>query len=136
MFSFRRFYLLCLPLLTFVFAHGYVFGQSEPNDISQVLDEEILTPVSLCIRSSPTFSAALLRRPRLRMRRNGPSRRSAFANICSRMWCFTAGLTKWVNSPPKFEDVGVVETGQGYRLRKLRYEIVPGFQSVAILYEP
>ena len=52
------------------------------------------------------------------------------------MWCFTAGLTKWVNSPPKFEDVGVVETGQGYRLRKLRYEIVPGFQSVAILYEP
>src|SRR6266571_1390062 len=42
----------------------------------------------------------------------------------------------WVNSPPKFEDFGVIETGQGYRLRKLRYEIVPGFQSVAILYEP
>ncbi len=43
---------------------------------------------------------------------------------------------EWVNSPPKFEDIGVIETGQGYRLRKLRYEIVPGFQSVAILYEP
>jgi len=43
MFSFRRFYLLCLPLLTFVFA-GQASGQSEPNDISQVLDEEILTP--------------------------------------------------------------------------------------------
>ncbi len=41
-----------------------------------------------------------------------------------------------VNSAPKFEDLGVIETGQGYRLRKLRYEIVPGFQSVAILYEP
>jgi len=37
---------------------------------------------------------------------------------------------EWVNSPPKFEDIGVIETGQGYRLRKLRYEIVPGFQSV------
>jgi dienelactone hydrolase len=32
--------------------------------------------------------------------------------------------------------LGVIETGQGYRLRKLRYEVVPGFQSVAILYEP
>jgi len=43
---------------------------------------------------------------------------------------------EWVNSQPKFEDMGVIETGQGYRLRKLRYEIAPGFQSVAILYEP
>ena len=43
---------------------------------------------------------------------------------------------EWVNSPPKFEDLGAIETHHGYRLRKLRYEIVPGFQSVAILYEP
>jgi dienelactone hydrolase len=43
---------------------------------------------------------------------------------------------EWVNSPSKFEDLGVIEGGKGYRLRKLRYEIVPGFQSVAILYEP
>ncbi len=35
-----------------------------------------------------------------------------------------------------FEDLGVIETGRGYRMRKLRYEIVPGFQSTAILYEP
>ena len=43
---------------------------------------------------------------------------------------------EWVNSPPKFEDLGVFATGTGYRMRKLRYEIVPGFQSTAILYEP
>ncbi len=42
----------------------------------------------------------------------------------------------WVSSPPKFEEVGIIETGSDYRLRKLRYEIVPGFQSAAILYEP
>ena len=29
-----------------------------------------------------------------------------------------------------------METGKGYRLRKFRYEIVPGFTSTAILYEP
>jgi dienelactone hydrolase len=43
---------------------------------------------------------------------------------------------KWVEAPPHFEQIAVIETGKGYRLRKYRYEIVPGFQSTAILYEP
>ena len=30
----------------------------------------------------------------------------------------------------------MIDTGYGYKLRKLRYEIVPGFYSAAILYEP
>jgi hypothetical protein len=43
---------------------------------------------------------------------------------------------EWVDSPPKFEDAGIIESGAGYRTRKLRFEIVPGFWSVALLYEP
>ena len=43
---------------------------------------------------------------------------------------------EWVESPPRFEDLGLIESGHGYALRKLRYEIVPGFQSTALLYEP
>jgi len=43
---------------------------------------------------------------------------------------------EWVDAPPKFEDLGLVPTGKGYRLRKLRYEIVPGFSTTAVLYEP
>lgn len=43
---------------------------------------------------------------------------------------------EWVDSAPKFEQVGVIETGDGYRIRKFRYEIVPGFMSTALLYEP
>lgn len=42
----------------------------------------------------------------------------------------------WIASPPKFEDLGYVPAGAGYRLRKLRFEIVPGFQGSALLYEP
>ncbi len=41
----------------------------------------------------------------------------------------------WIDSPPKFERAGVIE-GHGYRIVKLRYEIVPGFESTALLYEP
>jgi dienelactone hydrolase len=43
---------------------------------------------------------------------------------------------EWVDSAPRFEEVGVIETGHGYRIRKFRYEIVPGFLSTALLYEP
>jgi hypothetical protein len=43
---------------------------------------------------------------------------------------------EWISSAPKFEEVGVIDTGHGYRRRKLRWEIVPGFWSTAILYEP
>lgn len=42
----------------------------------------------------------------------------------------------WINSPPDFQNGGTIETSHGYRIRKLRYEIVPGFWSVALLYEP
>lgn len=42
----------------------------------------------------------------------------------------------WIESSPKFEEVGTIETGKGYRIRKLRYEIVPGFWSAGLLYEP
>ena len=43
---------------------------------------------------------------------------------------------EWVESPPRFDEVGPVENSQGYRWRKLRFEIVPGYWSTAILYEP
>jgi Prolyl oligopeptidase family len=42
---------------------------------------------------------------------------------------------EWIDSAPKFEKVGVIERS-GYRIVKLRYEIIPGFYSVALLYEP
>ena len=43
---------------------------------------------------------------------------------------------EWVEAAPRFEQTGIIETSNGYRLRKFRYEIVPGFQSTAVLYEP
>lgn len=44
--------------------------------------------------------------------------------------------SEWIHSAPHFTEVGVTETKYGYRRRKLRYEIVPGFVSTAVLYEP
>jgi len=42
---------------------------------------------------------------------------------------------EWIDAPPKFEETGILE-GRGYRIRKLRYEVIPGMYSAALLYEP
>jgi dienelactone hydrolase len=42
---------------------------------------------------------------------------------------------EWMDAPPRFEEQGTLP-GNGYRMLKLRYEIVPGFWSTAVLYEP
>lgn len=41
----------------------------------------------------------------------------------------------WIDAAPNFEQVGVIER-DGYRIVKLRYEVVPGMFSTALLYEP
>ena len=48
-----------------------------------------------------------------------------------------AGWPKaWIDAPPRFEQAGSIEVKKGYCIRKFRYEIVPGFWSTALLYEP
>jgi len=44
--------------------------------------------------------------------------------------------TEWVQSAPHFEQAGQTESRNGYRVSKFLYEIVPGFDATAILYEP
>ena len=43
---------------------------------------------------------------------------------------------RWRDLPTRVEWLGEAEGGAGYRIRKLRYEAVPGFWVPALLYEP
>src|SRR5256884_5094567 len=133
---FRRLCLFCLALLTLMFAYGRAFGQSDPDEIGQVLGEEILAPdVALHQIKSYILSRAAPP-PAARNAQQWTEEAKRLRQHLLHDVVFHGWPDEWVNSQPKFEDLGVIETGQGYRLRKLRYEIVPGFQSVAILYEP
>ena len=42
----------------------------------------------------------------------------------------------WRKLPTRVEWLGAIDGGPGYRIRKLRYEAVPGFWVPALLYEP
>jgi dienelactone hydrolase len=117
--------ILCLP----------VWAQTGPRQVGEVLSEEIV-PAQVAVYQLRDYLLGRIARP--------PAAVSASAwtaeagRIRSRILkdvVFHGWPREWVDAPPKFEEVGTI-AGQGYRIRKFRYEIVPGFQSAALLYEP
>ena len=122
-------------LLTIAVFISPVWPQTEPDNLRPILEDEIL---------APQVAAFQLRQYVLRRVAKPPAPSSAgewtAASVRLRRHLlddvvFHGWRREWVEASPKFEEAGVIE-GKGYRIRKLRYEIVPGFQSVALLYEP
>jgi len=112
------------------------FGQSEPGLIKPVLSEEILPP-SVSVFQMKQYLLNRVPSPPLPQDATqwtltaNKARSHLLDDIVFHGW-----PKEWVESPPRFDELGVIDTGKGYRLHKLRYEIVPGFYSAAILYEP
>jgi len=125
------FALMAILFVTAQLAHA----QSDPSRLAEVLGEEVV-PAQVAVFE--------LKEHLIRRVANPPSPASAAQwtaeaqRLRARLLAtaFHGWPQEWVNASPKFEDLGVFATGKGYRMRKLRYEIVPGFQSTAILYEP
>src|SRR5258708_7916896 len=130
------------PLLRFcVFAaivslaSGRATAQSDAEQLTPILAQAIQTPdvtayqlrQYLMGRVAPLPASAGAAEWTLEAKR---IRRHLLDDVVFHGW-----PAEWVNAPPKFEEAGVIE-GNGYRIRKFRYEIVPGFQSTALLYEP
>lgn len=116
---------------------SFAWAQGEGEHVRAVLKEDIVSPAvsdfqikQHIIRASP----ALPKVPA------SPAEWTASAERLRRHLVddivFHGWPKEWVESAPKFEEIGVIETDHGYRIRRLRYEIVPGFYSSALLYEP
>src|SRR5207245_10386013 len=121
--------LVYLPLLSCVL-YSQDADQSEQDEIGKVLGVESLAP-SVAVyqvksyilsRVAPPPSAATAQQWTEQAKR---LRQHLLQEVVFHGW-----PNEWVIAPPKFEDLGVIETGQGYRLSKLRSEIVPSFPSV------
>ncbi len=119
----------------FLLAAGAALAQSDTRQIRDILDQEILAPqvAAWQLRHYLLGRVAEPPKPDSAEIWTGEARR--IRERLLRDVVFHGWPAEWVNSPPRFEQTGVIE-GRGYRMRKLRYEIVPGFWSAAILYEP
>jgi len=111
-------------------------GQIEPKQLDGILGEELV---------SPRVSEYQLRHYLVNLVAQPPAATTADqwseeAKQLRDHWLNEVVYHGWprevIEAPLPFEELGVIETGKGYWIRKLRYEIVPGFFSAALLYEP
>ena len=126
-----------LALLLIALGVSLAHGQSEPEDLNAILKDEILPPAVAEFQIRQYLVERIAAPPRV------PSSPQEWTSEAARLRhhllddvAFHGWPKEWVTAEPKFDEVGVIETGSGYRIRKLRYEIVPGFDSAALLYEP
>jgi dienelactone hydrolase len=112
------------------------YGQTEPGQVAKLLEIPLHAPniVDFQVRQYLIKKAPPLPTPSTAADWTAQAKRlreHLLNDVIFHGW-----PREWVDAPPKFEDLGLIPSGKGYRMRKLRYEIVPGFQSTAILYEP
>ncbi len=122
-------------LLLLLAAAGLVNAQTTPRQAGAILEAPIQTPDAVAFQLRQYLMKRVPRLPSPA----GPQEWAAQAQQLRKHLLdevvFHGWPAEWVNAPLKVEDLGTMP-GDGYRLRKLRYEIVPGLQSTAILYEP
>jgi len=123
-------------LILLFFTVQVASAQSSPEQLAEVLGRNLQTPAEVAFQLREYLMGKVAKL-------NGPVDAAQWTAEEKRLRkhllegvVFHGWPAEWVNAAPKFEDLGVIPGGAGYRMRKLRYEIVPGFQSTAILYEP
>ena len=111
-------------------------AQTAPDELKPILDQEIQPGPVVAFQLSQYLAARIPKLPSPASAEQWTSEAKRWREHILNDIAFRGWPREWVDAAPKFEDLGVVEIGQGYRWHKLRYEIVPGFDSTAILYEP
>ena len=115
---------------------GKAFSQTEPEQVGQVLAEPIVSPDVSVFRLKQYLLSRVAPPPKAISKDQWIAEEARLRHHLLDDVIFHGWPKEWVNAEPKFEDLGTIQAGAGYRIRKLRYEIVPGFESVALLYEP
>ncbi len=111
-------------------------AQTQPRQVGEMLAAELQTPDVAAFQLRSYLMKKVPGLPAARSAQQWTAeaqrlRRRALEEVVYHGW-----PRAWVEAPPRFEELGEIPAGKGYRMRKLRYEIVPGFHSTAILYEP
>jgi len=123
-------------LVTLLLVLFPAFAQTNPRQVQPFLETPLTTPEVVAAEIRQYLMARSPRLPQVSSADDWTRRAAQLRGRMLEEVVFRGWPKEWVAAPLKVEDLGVFATGPGYRMRKLRYEIVPGFWSAAILYEP
>ena len=116
---------LLIPLVAIT--AGTALGQTEPRYLEDILKEEVLPPSVAQFQLRQYLLNRVAKPPAPESAAQWTSESKRIREQIVNDVVFHGWPKDWINSAPKFEDLGVIP-GNGYQMRKLRYEIVPGFQ--------
>jgi len=131
----RRSLSVCLyaafPIVTAIFGHApQASAQADAKLVAPLLQRRLQTET---VVAEQLRHFMLARVPPLRL----PPDATQWTTETERLRARELGVIyhgwpeSWIDAPPKFEQVGTLES-RGYRIRKLRYEVVPGMYSAAL----
>jgi Acetyl xylan esterase (AXE1) len=124
--------LISIPVLIGALA----FAQTEPSQVRPILEPPLQTPEVVAYQLRHYLLGKV---PQLHVPATAQQWTAAARNLRQDLLknlVFHGWPQRWIESPLKVEDLGLIPSGKGYHLRKLRYEVVPGFWVPALLYEP
>ena len=115
---------------------GLLRAQSSPQRLQPILEEPVLPPEVVRYQLDQYLMRRVPQLPNTRDVNRWTGEVNRIRDYLLNQVIFHGWPEEWVTSSPVFEEVGTVPSGPGYQVHKLRYEIVPGFYSAALLYVP
>ncbi len=128
--------LLRLLILFMFFNLRIASAQTSPEHVGAILEQPVQPSVLTAFQISQYLASHIPKLPSPTSAAQWTAEEKRLRKHLLGDIAFHGWPREWVEAPPKFEDLGLMESPKGYRMRKLRFEIVPGFESSAILYEP
>ncbi len=119
-----------------LFVTGTAHAQTAPAQVTDVMKRQVQRHETIAYQLQEYLFKSIPTLPAPESARQWTEEEAQLRSQILDQVAFHGWPKAWADAAPKFEDLGEIAGGNGYRMRKLRFEIVPGFESTAILYEP
>jgi len=127
---------LIVPAAVFSFAMMTAHGQTTARSLQSLLQQPVEPTAVTAFELQQYLSHRIASLPAPRTANDWADREQKLRKHILDDVAFHGWPTEWVQSAPRFQQVGPTELRNGYRVSKFLYEIVPDFEANAILYEP
>ncbi|MCX7427492.1 MAG: acetylxylan esterase [Planctomycetia bacterium] len=127
----QLFFVLAALLFTPVVAFGI-----EPSDIEPLLKRPLLDRAVVLREVRQYCDARVPKMPEIKSAEQWQAEAERLrAEVLERI-VYRGEAARWRDAPAKVEWLGEIPGGPGYKIKKLRYEALPGMWIPALLYEP
>jgi dienelactone hydrolase len=123
------------PLLLLFWA-GIGRAEEEKSPLPELLAHEIIGPRQSLIEVQDYLEARIPKMPKVADAAEWDREAKRIrAEVLAKV-IFRGEAAKWRDAKTKVEWLDSIDGGEGYKIKKLRYEVVPGLWIPALLYEP